>query len=341
MISKKQIRFFLLSVFAISFAVYLFAGLIRRSGGLTAIQGVLGNALNHPAYLALGLGLIFLSLACGVCRWYLLMRYLRLPVRFWSAVRLYAAGVFFNLFGPGATGGDVVKAAWLARYTPGYRAEVVASIAAERLIGFMGLVFFITFVSVVRYGFFASHPALLALRGMIYGFCLFFVLLLILMVFLDAKTLERRLANGRTGSMVVRLLLRGWETMHLCMSHKKATGYAFSLSILNHFCDVCCYFAFAHALGLPVLFQDVLVVSPLANSTAALPLTPGGSGVRETALQMLLRSIGLPDEASASLGLLMFSGLLFWSLASGIYLLCCAAIRRRGESREAEEPEKA
>lgn len=326
--TKKKVPILPLLV-AIVFAGILYTGLIRRSGGLDAICGVLRNALDHPAYLVLGFGLIFLSLTCGLVRWYLLIRYLRLPIRFWSTVRLYAAGVFFNLLGPGATGGDVVKAAWLARYTPGYRAEVVASIAAERLIGFMGLIFFVTFVSIVRFDFFASHPALLALRGVIYGVCSFFVLLLLLMIFLDAKTLEKRLGCCRKGAIAIRLLLRAWETMHFCMSHKKATGYAFSLSMLNHFCDVCCCFSFSQALGISVFFQDILVVAPLANSTAALPLTPGGSGVRETALQVLLHSIGLPYEASASLGLLMFSGILFWSLTSGVYLLFCAIREKR------------
>ena len=64
----------------------------------------------------------------------------------------------------------------------------------------------------------------------------------------------------------------------------------------------------------PMLFVGstlyCLVVSPLANTIAAIPVTPGGAGVRETTLQSLLTVIDIPPEASASLGLLMFFGIL-------------------------------
>ena len=101
---------------------------------------------------------------------------------------------------------------------------------------------------------------------------------------------------------------------------------AFLLSLLNHISDVCVYVLMSHALGLRIPFIDLLVVSPLANTIAAIPVTPGGAGVRETTLQSLLTVIDIPPEASASLGLLMFFGILFWALIGGLIMLFGASL---------------
>ena len=313
---------------AVLLAAFLFAMLIRRSGGWGAVVPVLTRAVQHPGSLAGGLALFALSLGCGLTRWYVLMRHLGMPVRFTQALRLYAAGHFFNVLGPGATGGDVVKAAWLARLTPGHRAEAVSSIAAERLIGLLGMVFFVSTIAFVRADFFRMNPVLTALRhGILLAFAVAAAVVLTLaFVDLDSRLAHRRGADPDRESKVLSVLLRIWRTLHVCMSHKVATAAAFLLSLLNHISDVCAYVLMSHALGLRIPFIDLLVVSPLANTIAAIPVTPGGAGVRETTLQSLLTVIDIPPEASASLGLLMFFGILFWALIGGLIMLFGASL---------------
>jgi uncharacterized membrane protein YbhN (UPF0104 family) len=60
------------------------------------------------------------------------------------------------------------------------------------------------------------------------------------------------------------------------------------------------------------------VVSPIANTVAAIPITPGGAGVRENILQEMLASVGVLKDESAALGLLMFSTLLIWAIVGAI-----------------------
>src|SRR5207249_223093 len=61
-------------------------------------------------------GLIFLcALLLSFGRWYLLVRALDLPFSLANALRLGAIGFLFNSFLPGSVGGDVIKAAFLAR----------------------------------------------------------------------------------------------------------------------------------------------------------------------------------------------------------------------------------
>jgi uncharacterized membrane protein YbhN (UPF0104 family) len=85
-----------------------------------------------------------LAAACGVCfvavlitlvRWYWLVRALDLPLRLREALRLGFLGYLFNLAPMGIVGGDLLKAVMLARRQPGHRAEAVATVFMDRLIG--------------------------------------------------------------------------------------------------------------------------------------------------------------------------------------------------------------
>jgi uncharacterized protein (TIRG00374 family) len=73
------------------------------------------QAITHakPVWLLLG----FLSygvvevLASG--RWYLLMRVQGIRLKMWRLGALFMLGIFFNMFMPGGTGGDVLKVFYL------------------------------------------------------------------------------------------------------------------------------------------------------------------------------------------------------------------------------------
>jgi len=60
----------------------------------------------------------------------------RLP--YWSAIKLTFAGNFFNFALPGTTGGDLVKAYYLTRYTH-LKTEVVTTVFLDRAIGLFGI----------------------------------------------------------------------------------------------------------------------------------------------------------------------------------------------------------
>ncbi len=301
----------------------LFALLLRRAGDLGAVAGVLRGALARPGWLALGAVLFALSLGCGLARWRALLRALRLPVPLADAARLYAAGHCFGVLGPGATGGDVVKAAWFAARTPGRRADAVASIAAERLIGVLALACFVAGVLLARADFFARDPGLAALRrGLLLAFAAVAACAIALAA-IDANALARRLRPERGGAAgrAAAAVLRVWGAVRVCLRHPRAAGAAFALSILNFATMVCCWFALSRAAGMALPFRDLAAATPVADAAAALPVTPGGAGLRENLLQRLLDAADVPRAQSTALGLLMFATILLWALLCGAYAL--------------------
>jgi uncharacterized membrane protein YbhN (UPF0104 family) len=96
-------------------------------------------------FLALA-GVIFLaSVLLAQLRWYVLVRAQGLAVTMPGVMRLGLIGFFFNTFLPGSLGGDVVKAAGLAR-EQNRRTAAVATVIIDRVIALWGLVWLVALV---------------------------------------------------------------------------------------------------------------------------------------------------------------------------------------------------
>ena len=78
-------------------------------------------------------------------RWYYLVKALDFPFYFKDALRLGMVGTFYNTFLPGAIGGDIVKAVFIAREQPGRKTMAVSTVIADRLLGLFGLLVFAGF----------------------------------------------------------------------------------------------------------------------------------------------------------------------------------------------------
>lgn len=311
----------LLIGFAFILAVVLLAFVIQKAGGIVAVATELGSAFSrHPLFVVVGILFFSTSLFCGITRWYILLRKLNLPLRYRDCIRLYAIGHFCNMLGPGALGGDVVKASWVAKTNPTKRTELITSIAAERFIGMVAMVFFVATICACSPDFFAAHTQLIPFRNMFFIIFLGVLIFLILLVVVNWGKYANKLKvrEGGIREKLLEIFVRSWETLRVCLTHPWTTGSAFLISLLNHCVDVICYFILSRSLELTVRFRELLVVSPIANTVAAIPITPGGAGVRENILQEMLYFVGVSHDESAALGLLMFSTLLIWAIVGAI-----------------------
>lgn len=312
----------LLTAGAVVLAILLLAVFIHRAGNLTELGATLKSATHRPAYLIAGVSLFSISLMCGMTRWYILLRTLKLPVTYVEALRLYATGHFFNVIGPGATGGDFVKAAWIAIKCPGRRTAAITSIAAERLIGLIAMVFFVTTISLFRRDFFDHSRILTTFRSCIYIACAAALVIVLLLTVIDWGHLAKKLHPAPNGIVekILTTFVSVWETFRICLTHPLAALATFALSITNHITDVCCYFLLSRAISMTLPLRDLLVISPIANTVAAIPLTPGGAGVRENTLQFMMDVVNVPRIESTALGILMFGTIMFWAGIAGLIM---------------------
>ena len=89
--------------------------------------------------LGASLGCLLIATCLSFIRWFMLVRALDIPFTLRAAFRLGFLGYLLNFVGPGAVGGDVFKAYFVARNQRSRRAEAVATILLDRIVGLYSL----------------------------------------------------------------------------------------------------------------------------------------------------------------------------------------------------------
>jgi uncharacterized membrane protein YbhN (UPF0104 family) len=101
----------------------------------------LADALQRPVQvlpLLIAGGICLVSVLLTFVRWYILVRAQDLPFTMANALRLGMIGYYLSVFLPGAIGGDVIKAAFIAREQR-RRTVAVATVLIDRAVGLWGL----------------------------------------------------------------------------------------------------------------------------------------------------------------------------------------------------------
>ena len=259
----------------------------------------LGGAIAQPGALASGALLVAAGLFVTVPRWLLLLRCRGFDISFRDVFRLSAVGLFFSNVIPGATGGDLVKCYYLARER-GRLAEAAASVAVDRAIGMATLVG-IGLVSL------ASRPDLV-MPGSDFSRIAWILLGVLGGVLLGAALLFSRTVRGWRLTRLL-LALPGGRTLgnihaafHAYRSSRGALLAATGLSVLSQCLIVAGFWRLSGSLGAGGISPaDALFVVPVGLSVNALPITPMGLGVGETAFEWLFRLFGSTMGSEAML----------------------------------------
>ena len=200
-------------------------------------------------------------------------------------------GTFFSTFLPGSVGGDVVRAAFLAKEQKNRRTVAVATVLMDRAIALWGLIWFVALLG----GAFwmagmldgkSEGPAKLIVKtaGIIVGVT---GSIWVGLGFLPARRAEifaGRLSRiPRVGAAVAEL----WRAVWIYRLRPKSILLTLVLSWIGHVGFVTSFYCFARTLWdgspdnpLPTLTQHFLIV-PIGLIIEAAPLFPGGAGIGE------------------------------------------------------------
>src|SRR5262249_25803485 len=97
----------------------------------------------HWQFLLLGAAIYAVCVTLTLLRWYLLVRAQDLPFKVSDAMRLGMIGIYFSAFLPGSVGGDIMRAAFLAKEQKDRRTVAVATVLMDRVIALWGLIWFV------------------------------------------------------------------------------------------------------------------------------------------------------------------------------------------------------
>jgi uncharacterized protein (TIRG00374 family) len=280
------------------------------------------------------IGLVLMGLVCqiGVARWWLLLRAQDIRLPFLLAHRLTFIGFFFNNVVPGPTGGDVVKAVYAAKRTDSEkRAQAVVTVVIDRVVGIIALALIAAAVLATKldnpkYSELAAFIGLF-LAGVAVGGMLFFSRRIRRLLRVDSMLTGTFSDPASLRARVMGIIRKADEAVFLWRGHKKALFVALLLSFANQLCIQGIMILFASALhitklnGDPVDWWTYMAVLPVAFIVSALPLLPGGWGIREAAFVAAFGLVDVGRNPAIALSVVNGMMMLFWSLLGGVYFL--------------------
>lgn len=266
----------------------------------------LAAALERPWRLA---PLFLAGLFCTVgvlltfVRWFILVRAQELPFSLKDALRLGLIGYYFNSFLPGSVGGDLIKAAFIAREQT-RRTVAVATVLVDRIIGFCGLLWLATVLGGLFWatgGLEALAPSgesltilqtLVGIEAVLTAASLAFWLLLGLV---SDQTSQRWAAKLERITRIGGSLAEAWRAVRLYRHRGRSVAISLMLAVLGHISFVFTFYFAAMTLTspdqIPTLLAHFLLVPVGMTIQSGVP-TPAGVGGGELGFGYLYQLAG-------------------------------------------------
>lgn len=272
-------RRFLLRLVGTLLAVGLIILLVQQEGWNEILSALKQISLGT---LALGVLLILVSRMFVITRWHILLRSGGVRIAYSDSLALTFTGLFASNFLPTTIGGDVVRLAGAMQM--GYdRAACLASIAADRLVGLLGMLFALPL---------GLPPTLQAL----------------------GQGTTQSGALVALGSRVGRFLKRTLQTFSIWLNKPLALLAALGCTWGHMLCTFWALFILVEALGGHLGFGLIAGLWSLAYFVTLVPISINGYGVQELSLTFLFSAVGgLSLATSLAVAVLIR---LFYMLAS-------------------------
>jgi uncharacterized protein (TIRG00374 family) len=277
----------------------------------------------HPLWFVAAVICAGIPTLLGVIRWRWILHVQGLEMKFPRLFSISFIGLFFNAFMLGSTGGDVIKAWYVAHETHHKKAEAVATVVVDRLIGLLALFIITLIMMAIFYQRVFEDPKLLWFSVATLAVVLSTVLATIIGLwrgFADKfPGLRARLQRLPRYDMLRRMV----DAYRVYASHPailtKTMLISFAVHLFSMLSIVCI------GKGLRVVTDngivDYFLYLPIINSVTAVPITISGFGVREGMYIKMFRQVGVAEPTALVMSLLGYLAALFWSIVGGAFFL--------------------
>lgn len=248
------------------------------------------------------------ALVLSSWRWQRVLGAIDMPTPLQPLIAHVFAGQFVSNFLPSTVGGDVLRVSRLSS-TNGQRLESFASVALERLTGFLIL-------PILTLAALAGNPSLLRLglaTRLAVGLSVAtLVALVVILAVVGNQRLGARLARRRRWTAPLRAVHDGLSRMR----HNPGDAISVIVVALAYQVTVLlAAWAAGHALGLDLGWSAIMAFIPVVAIAQVLPISLNGIGLREGALVLLLAPLGIDHGQAVAFGLLLYGMNLLVSLA--------------------------
>jgi uncharacterized protein (TIRG00374 family) len=246
------------------------------------------------------LGIFLVDIVLMGLRTSWLFRPLGMKLSVLKSTQLTLVSIFFSTFLPGAGGGDLVKLYYATRENAGFRTEVATVLMFDRAMGFFAMLILPFFFMPMFLPLIQAVPALRTILVLIAGVSIGLLAVFLLCAF-NQSIFNFVTRESGAFSRWRKLACRVLETMRVYRQNPGALLSALLLSILANLSVIAITALAVLVLDPASLSSKICLVVPIGQAVNGLPLTPGGLGVGETALNALFNLTGLHGGAETFL----------------------------------------
>lgn len=303
------------TILKIAVSLGLIAYLLSRVG-LSRVVEVMRSASTNYVYLVIALALYFGAITVGSLKWRILLKAQKIDVPLGSLLSYTLVGLFFGNFLPTNVGGDLVRGYDLARHTS-LPAETAISVLVDRLVGLIAFVF-VAVVMALLVVYSAGQTELwevaLAAAILLLVLCGGFALILSRRLQAQVRRLFDRPLLSRLAPMYERLsaALLAYRRAY------KALAQGFFISILVLTIGSVVNYLIALSLGGGISALHIFLFTPLITFVLLIPVSIGGIGLNQSAYVFFFNLVGVAEERSLAISLIMQAIIIVASLPGGI-----------------------
>ncbi len=267
-------------------------------------------------------------------RWNELLKALDIRIGQGKTFTLNMVGAFYNSFMPGMTGGDLLKAWYVAKHTT-HRTRAVMSVLIDRIIGLLALVILGGAMAALQWDIPDCRRVALLSAGLIglviVGLIVFYTPFLRkwtgLDFILDRLPMQRQLRKAI-------------EAMEIYRRRPFLVLWTLIITFPVHITVIFSATLSGMAFGLPLELPYYWVVVPVVVLVGAIPISPQGAGVMEFFAIELTRRHGVTVSQAFALTMSIRLVQMLWNLTGGVFVFrggYHAPTEKEQESLEADE----
>ena len=235
----------------------------------------------------------FIVISWRLCRLFA-ARGLRLTLA--DSTRLNLVSNLFNLFLP-TGGGDVARIYYAVADAPGQRTTIAAILFFDRVIGLITMLLCPLLLAPGSMELIRESAVLRSV--LVFGAGAAFALTTLGVVLTSRRLRATALASWLLARMPMRAHVESaLETLRAVRSRRYLLE-AFGISMIAHLLSCVVVVLLLAAVGGPLAFQPVAFLAIIGFTANSLPLTPGGIGIGEAAIDSLFRLAGIEGGAPA------------------------------------------
>ncbi len=301
-------------LFQIALTVGVLVWLFRDAGKREMMLHALRNA--RWSWLLLGLGLGLVGEIAGILRWRIFLHAQGIRASLGMVTRWFFVGLFFNIFLPGTTGGDVARLYYLWRDFPQHRQGAFLTLVADRLIGLIPLILAATLGTVLNYQWLTQTPATSGLLLSTLIFCGGMAVVIGLAFFFSGYS---QIPKWLPGHHQLAGLAKAWN---LFTKDRGQFCWALFLSMPVLFSYYGGFYCASRAVDAGATLGQIFSLMPTVTIITSLPISVAGLGIREGLFERLLGDLcGTPAEVATLVSLLGFLIFTFYGVIGAVVYL--------------------